>query len=305
MFTQKSQKLSQNFICVNCDYKTCKKSDYSKHLLTLKHQNVDKCLHENLKSLKNKKYVCECGNNYSHRQSFYVHKKKCIKEGNNLLEENKKCEIDTVIHNKSKNNDLITYLMKENSELKNMILDVCKQTQPTNITNLHNTISNSHNKTFNLQFFLNETCKDAMNIMDFVDSIKLQLSDLESVGKLGYVEGISNIIIKNLNELEVEKRPVHCTDSKREVLYVKDENQWYNDSKEENENKKIKKAIKHITHKNSKLLPEFKAKYPDCIYSDSKKSDQYNKIIIESLNDSKENENKIIKKIAKEVVVDK
>jgi len=144
-----------------------------------------------------------------------------------------------------------------------------------------------------------------MNIMDFVDSIKLQLSDLENVGKLGYVEGISNIIIKNLNDLDVEKRPVHCTDSKREVLYVKDENQWFNDSKDQNENTKIKKAIKHITHKNTKMLPEFKAKYPDCVYSDSKKSDQYNKIIIEAFGDSLENENKIIKKIAKEVIVGK
>jgi hypothetical protein len=145
-----------------------------------------------------------------------------------------------------------------------------------------------------------------MNIMDFVDSLKLQISDLESVGKLGFVEGISSIILKNLKALDIHKRPVHCSDTKREVLYVKDENKW---EKENQEKKKLKKAIKHIAHKNSKMLPEFKAKYPDCIHSNSTKSDQYNKLIIESMgglgNEDEDNENKIIKRIAKEVVINK
>ena len=144
-----------------------------------------------------------------------------------------------------------------------------------------------------------------MNIMDFVDSLKLQLSDLESVGKLGFVNGISNIIVKKLNSLDETKRPIHCTDAKREVLYVKDEDKW----EKENENKKIRKAIKHIAHKNSKLIPEFKAKHPDCAKSDSKYSDQYNKLIIEAMggsgNNDSENEDKIIKNIAKEVLIDK
>jgi hypothetical protein len=195
-------------------------------------------------------------------------------------------------------------LIKENSELKNMVLDVCQKIQPLNNTiNSHNI--NSHNKTFNLNVFLNEHCKDAMNIMDFVDSLKLQLSDLESVGKLGFVNGISNIIVKKLNSLDETKRPIHCTDAKREVLYVKDEDKW----EKENENKKIRKAIKHIAHKNSKLIPEFKAKHPDCVKSDSKYSDQYNKLIIEAMGGSGDNdsekEDKIIKNIAREVIIDK
>ena len=165
---------------------------------------------------------------------------------------------------------MIACIVKQNSEL----LEVIK-----NGTNNNNTI-NSHNKTFNLQFFLNETCKDAMNIMDFVDSIKLQLTDLEKVGKIGYVEGISNIIVKNLNSLDENKRPVHCTDSKREVLYVKDENKW---EKEDENKQKLRKVIKHITHKNSKLSNEFKAHHPDCNKSDSKYSDQYNKLVIEAM----------------------
>jgi hypothetical protein len=145
-----------------------------------------------------------------------------------------------------------------------------------------------------------------MNIMDFVDSLKLQLSDLENVGKIGYVEGISNIIVKNLNSLDETKRPVHCTDSKREVMYVKDENKW----EKENESKqKIRKAIKHVAHKNSKMLNAFKLKHPDCDKSTSLYSDQYNKIVVEAFGGKGDNdlekEDKIIRNIAKQVTIDK
>jgi hypothetical protein len=145
-----------------------------------------------------------------------------------------------------------------------------------------------------------------MNIMDFVDSIKLQLSDLERVGELGYIEGISNIIVKNLKELDVTKRPVHCTDKKRETLYIKDENKW---EKEDEEKKKMHKVIKKVADKNARLLPKFKEAYPDYNKASSKISDQYNKIIIESMGGSGDNdyekEEKIIKKITKEVIVEK
>jgi hypothetical protein len=196
-------------------------------------------------------------------------------------------------------------LIKENSELKNMVIDVCQKIQPSNTINSHNT-NNSHNKTFNLQFFLNETCKDAMNIMDFVDSIKLQLSDLEKVGEIGYVEGISNIIVKNLNSLEETQRPIHCTDTKREVLYIKDENKWEKENEEKN---KLRKAIKRVACKNQRMIPKFKEEHPDCGKSASKFSDQYNKIIYEAMggpgDNDKEKENKIIRHIAKEVTIDK
>jgi hypothetical protein len=186
-------------------------------------------------------------------------------------------------------------------------MDLCKDRHNVKIINNNNNNGNiNSNKTFNLNVFLNEQCKDAMNIMDFVDSLKLQLSDLENVGKHGFVEGISNIIVKNLKALDVHKRPVHCSDSKREVMYVKDENKW---EKENDEKLKLRKLIKHIAHKNSKLIPEFRAKYPDCGKSDSVKSDQYNKLVIEAMGGSGDNdnekENKIIKKIAKEVIIDK
>jgi hypothetical protein len=145
-----------------------------------------------------------------------------------------------------------------------------------------------------------------MNIMDFVDSLTLQLSDLESVGKLGYVEGISNIIIKNLKEMDVHKRPVHCADKKREIMYIKDEDKW---EKEDEEKNRIRKAIKRVVAKNQRLLPKFKEAHPDCGNYHSKFSDQYNKIIVESMGGSGDNdlekEDKIIKKIAKEVLINK
>jgi hypothetical protein len=194
-------------------------------------------------------------------------------------------------------------LIKDNSEFKNIMMDVIKN-GTHNITNSNNT--NSNNKTFNLNLFLNETCKDAMNITDFVDSIKLQLSDLENVGKLGYVEGLSNIIVKNLNDLDITERPIHCTDKKREVLYIKDEDKW---EKEDHDKKKIRKVIRKVATKNALLLPKFKEAHPDCVKSVSPFSDQYNKLIIESMggpgDNDNEKENKIIRNISKNITIEK
>jgi hypothetical protein len=248
-------------------------------------------------------HICEnCKKTYKEPSGLWRHKKKCleVKNINYNNEENKKDELINYLIKENKKDELINYLIKENQEFKSLILEIVKKDTTTN-----NNITNN-NKTFNLNVFLNETCKDAMNIMDFVDSIKLQLSDLEKVGSIGYVEGISNIITTNLKALDVTQRPIHCTDNKREVLYVKDEDKWEKDNEQK---KKLRKAIKHIAHKNSKLLPEFKSKYPDCVHSDSKKSDQYNKLIIEAMGGHGDNdcekEDKIIKNIAKEVVIEK
>jgi hypothetical protein len=141
-----------------------------------------------------------------------------------------------------------------------------------------------------------------MNISEFIDNIKLQLSDLENIGKLGYVEGISNIIIKNLKALDVEKRPLHCSDIKREIMYVKDKDTW---EKESDEKQKIKSVISSVVSKNLKLLPEFQKKYPQCMNSESHKSDEYNQIIMETMGGGEKNKEKIIRKIAKEVTIDK
>ena len=294
-----------NFHCESCDYICSKQSQWDRHVGTLKHQNVDKMLtNVDIKSSK-KVHTCYCGKLYSHRQSLSIHKKNCPNIENSENNQNIEQNID-IDKNIDKKDELINYLIKENQEFKNLILEIVKKDTITNNNNNNNINTNSHNKTFNLNFFLNETCKDAMNIMDFVDSLKLQLSDLENLGKLGYVDGISKIIVQNLKSLDETKRPVHCTDSKREVMYVKDDNKW----EKENENKqKMRKVIKHVTHKNSKLLKEFKTKYPGCEKSDSKYSDKYDKLIIEAMGGKGDNdlekEDKIIRNIAKVVIIDK
>lgn len=205
--------------------------------------------------------------------------------------------------------ELILSVLEQNKELTNLVVEQHKTIvelakNGTNNT-IHNTI-NSNNKTFNLQLFLNETCKDAMNITDFVDSLKLQLSDLENVGKVGFVEGISNIIVKNLKAMDVHKRPVHCADKKREIIYVKDEDKW---EKEDEHKNKMRKVIKRVAFKNQNLLTKFKETHPGCNFSESKYSDQYSKIVIEAMGGAGDNdaekEDKIIHKIAKEVVIDK
>jgi hypothetical protein len=297
MTTDKNIPKNPNDIeCKSCDYKTNNKKDYKKHLLTSKHQKLTTNL-QNGNKIPNQKYICNCGKEYSHRQSLYNHNKKCTTELSST----------EIIQQTNDSEELIKYLIKENSEFKQMLIEQNKQMIEIAKNGTHNTTNtNSHNKSFNLNFFLNETCKDAMNIMEFVDSIKIQLSELENVGKIGYVEGISNIIIKNLNSLDETKRPVHCTDSKREVMYVKDENKW---EKENETNQKIRKAIKHVSHKNSKMLNEFRTKNPDCLKSTSKVSDKYNKLVYEALGGKGDNdlekEDKIIKNIAKEVTIDK
>ena len=280
--------LCSKFYCEKCDYGTSKKSSYNNHLLSARHK---KTMKNNINMPKLcLKYKCKnCEKEYNDRAGLWRHKKKC-NESNS--------------ENPDKKDELINYLIKENQEFKNLILEIVKK---DTITNNNITNTNSHNKTFNLQFFLNETCKDAMNIMDFVDSIKIQLSDLEKVGKIGFVEGISSIIVKQLNSLDENKRPVHCTDSKREVMYVKDEDKW----EKENETKvKLRKAIKHVAHKNMRQIREWTKVNPEYNDSSSKQNDRYLKIVSNSMNglteeEANKNYNKIIKNITKETVIEK
>ena len=279
------QKSSDVYSCITCNYFTCRKSQYDRHISTNKHKILQNPTSK--KFLTEKKYICNCGRSYKHSSTLYAHKKIC----NFKIEHHKPSIIE---HNVTANKDLIMMLIKQNTDLMEIL-----KNGTNNINNSHNN-TNSHNKAFNLQFFLNETCKDAMNITDFVDSITLQLSDLEKVGEMGYVEGISNIIIKNLNNLDETKRPLHCTDKKRETIYIKDEGQW---EKEDDNKPKLKKAINKIAHKNIKLINEFREKYPECRKSDSHLSDKYNKMIIEAMggpgDNNTEKTEKIIKNITK------
>jgi len=271
------------FYCENCDYVCSKKYCWNQHILTRKHINATNGLH-----VATKKYACEmCNATFKHHSSYYRHKKKCA---NSFIVEN-------VITDK----ELIVMLVKQNTEL----MEILKHgTSNQNTNNSHNT--NSLNKTFNLQFFLNETCKDAMNITDFVNSIKLQLSDFENIGDLGYVQGISNIITSNLKALDITQRPVHCTDKKRETMYVKDEDKW---EKEDENNTKIRNVIKSVSNKNIRLIQQFKEKYPDYNDAESTISDKYSKMVIEAMggegNNDMEKENKIIHNISKCITIDK
>jgi hypothetical protein len=198
---------------------------------------------------------------------------------------------------------MVIDLMKSNNELQKQMIEVCKTTSITNNNNINNI--NSHNKTFNLQFFLNEQCKDAMNLSDFANSFDLQLSDLESVGELGYVDGITKIIVDKLNSMDVYKRPMHCSDAKREIIYVKDENVW---TKEEKDNPKLRQAIKNVSFRNMKLVYNWSNAYPESKDNQTKLNDKYMTLVIESTGGKgpiMESENKIMRRIAKEILIDK
>jgi len=306
MLKNSSPEIAKFFHCELCHYKCSKQSDYNKHTMTRKHQ-ISTNLQQSSTEIATNKFICKCGKSYKDRTGLWYHSKKCDVQPNifdtqiliDLLKQNQEFK-EIIIQQNNKLNEQNSMLHEQN----NKIINVLETNNSNNITN--NTV-NSHNKTFNLQVFLNEDCKDAMNITDFVNSINLQLSDLEHVGKVGYVEGISNIIIKNLNALDVTKRPVHCTDPKRETIYIKDGDVW---EKDEDDNKKLRKMIKSVAFRNCKNTKLFKEKYPDCMKSESKYSDMYNKIIIEvmggtSTTNDIENQNKIMRKIAKVMTIDK
>jgi hypothetical protein len=292
--TKKMPTNATNFKCYLCDFSCIKKSNYDNHLLTSKHlrkQNGNKKCQENAAA-----FMCICSKTYTTNSGLWKHKKKCdfqksinISTNEHIITNNKNDDFKI-------DKEFVMSILKQNNELQTQVMELLKK-------GTHNTTNN--NKTFNLNLFLNETCKNAMNIMDFVNSLQLQLCDLEKMGDIGYVNGMSNIIIKNLKDMDVTERPVHCTDVKREVLYVKDEDKW---DKETIGKPKIRKAIKYVARKNARLLQEFKEKHPDCIKSESKYSDTYNKLMIEAMggkgSDDTEQEGKIIKRLAKEITID-
>ena len=297
-----SQK-SQEFCCEQCKYITNNKKDYNKHLLTAKHEkntNVTE-MKQNWDKLQNtKKYTCSCNQTFSNRTSFWRHTKKGCNTTTESIESNMMLQLI------KQNEEFKTLLVEQN----NKVLDCCENIKNISIMNTtnttNNTMNNSNNKSFNLNVFLNETCKDAMNMKDFVDSIQITLADIENMGKLGFVNGISNIIVNRLKAIDVHLRPVHCTDQRRETMYVKEKNKW---NKEEEDNKNIRTFIQLVAHKNTKNLSLFKNKHPDCLEYHSKYNDQYNKIVMETFggygNTDYDSENKIIRKLVKELAIDK
>ena len=236
------------------------------------------------------KYLCECGKKYKHRQSLYNHKRKCK---NNISEINN-CEIKI-------NQKMFYDLMEQNNELQKKIIEI------VSTSNENTTFIIDNSRTFNLNFFLNEKCKNAINMSDFVNSCKIELSDLEETGELGYVEGISRILIKNLEELGLDLRPMHCSDIKRKILYIKDNDVWV---KENINQDKIKNIIHEISNKNFKQIYEWQKINPDFSNPQSRASDRYQKLLYNilpgiTLEEQSENVNKILKNIIKQITINK
>jgi hypothetical protein len=299
-----SPEIAKKFACKCCHYACSKESDYKKHLATRKH---NKLINDNRPiTEKSQKFTCAvCSKEYKSNVGLWKHKKIC-KDAEPVAPSIYMTQSPSTPPDITFFTNLVLEVVKNNAELQKQNQDFQKQMlemykSTNNVTNN----SHSYNKTFNMQFFLNETCKDAMNIMDFVNSMTLEFSDLEEVGKLGYVEGISNIIIRKLNELDIYKRPIHCSDAKREIMYVKDENIW---EKENSTYDKLRKAIKHVTCKNSAMLEPWSKEHPQCMNTSHRLNDVYVQMIGQSMGGKEsfvDSENKIMKKIAKAVLIDK
>lgn len=312
MLSDLSPKSPYIFVCENCNYSTCKKSDYTKHLLTRKHENIVKMLTFNDAKIE-KKYDCICGKQFAHRQSLSIHRKKCP-EKCPKKQENFEQPITT---------ELVMKLIQQNQNLQDKLYDVLQDQQNMlqdqqnkmfelakdnkNITNNTTNNTTNNNTQFNLNVFLNEKCKDALNLTDFVDSLNVKLKDLEYTAKTSYAEGISQIFINGLTTLNVHERPIHCSDSKREILYIKEQNLW---EKEDIDKTKLTKAIKTIGNKNMKQISEWQKAYPEYNDPSSKQNDKYMKMICNAMSgstkeESDKNYEKIIRNIAKEVIIDK
>ena len=297
MVTEKAPKTAKIFECKLCDFICSKSNDYSRHQLTRKHEKRVKC--DALVTLGVKyteTYKCEkCFKQYFSRNGIWAHSKKCNpKQINTTSEQNTASPDVTSLTN------LVLEVVKQNQELTKQIVELSK----------NNSIINNNcttNNKFNLQFFLHEQCKDALNITDFVNSLQLSISDLENVGSKGFIHGISNIFVNGLKELDIYKRPLHCSDVKREILYIKDEDKW---EKENEDNQKLKNAIIQVSNKNIKMIPAWVKQNPNCKDGNSKKNDEYMRLISNSMYGSSQEEEltnikNIIKNIAKEVIIDK
>uniref|UniRef100_A0A6C0BYA4 C2H2-type domain-containing protein n=1 Tax=viral metagenome TaxID=1070528 RepID=A0A6C0BYA4_9ZZZZ len=303
--SKKLKKNSINYICKKCDFNTCNKNDFNRHNNTNKHIiNVTQCM--SIQKTQKNSYECHCGKTYKDNSGLWRHKKKCESTPENIT---MTVEEDPPVENNQYSSDLILELLKQNQEFKELIIEqnkhMLEMSKDRSITNNNNITQNNNNK-FNLNVFLNETCKDALNLSEFLESLILTLTDFENFGPLGYCGGITNILVKGLNNLDISKRPIHCSDLKREVIHIKNNDTWHKDDNKE----QMIKAIKEIEHKNIKQMSLWGKANPEYKDPNHKKSDLYTKLIDQSLCDTDKEKaqksyNKIIKMVAKEILVEK
>ena len=305
------------FLCSKCNYYTNRKSDYTKHLSSLKHTSFNE---NNTITKTTIEYNCKCGKKYTTRQNLWRHKQKCENKKENINEEQLtkvnpdlnlimdfvKQQIEGNIESNKQNQELQKQSLENQMQMFSQMMDFMKQ-QCTTTNNINNgTINN--NTQFNLQVYLNETCKNAMNIDQFIEYLQPTLQELEDTARLGYVEGITRIIMRGLKDLEENERPFHCSDLKRETMFVKNNNDIW--EKETDEKPQLLKVVKAISRKNFCNVNAWQKAHPTWKNHDSKHNDQYNQILINSTSGSTEEEQKhsyekIIKNIVKETVIDK
>jgi hypothetical protein len=252
------------FLCTDCSFECSKKSDFIRHCSTDKHK-LKKCYID--ATSKNANFVCSCGKQYKHSSSFYRHKSTCIVEERmrELEKNNDACDTDNIVQLLKQNQEFKELLVEqnkmmidqqmENKNLQKQLIEAVKDGSKT----INNTTNN--NQKFNLNFFLNTTCKDAMNMSEFIENINIEMKDIENIGKNGYVDGMTNMILSRIKDLDVTKRPLHCVDLKRETMYIKDNNEW---SKDTPDNQRLRNMITIVAKQNYSTVPLWREKYPEC-----------------------------------------
>jgi hypothetical protein len=296
---------SRSYVCDKCNYTTTKKCDFNKHLTTLKH-NLD---------LSSDSNICvSCKKRYSSYSNLWKHRricKKAIQEKNSIEydedgETSSENASDAIIEFIKKSSEMQSFMMEQHKELQNTINELSKKQELT-MNHPSTIIQNQVNQQFNLNFFLNEQCKNAINIQDFLDNIKLTVADIEATGRLGYVNGISRIFINKLKEMDVFMRPLHCTDLKRETVYIRDQNAW---EKEKDEQPKLKKVVKIIARKNLKQLPAWQEKNPEYAINNSAQNEAFTQLSLTCLGSYTDEEDdrdtqKILRNVLKGILVEK